>query len=194
MTRQFLIAGMPRCRTAWLSVATTTAKSICYHEPTATTDSFEQLAEMWKPSFGQIIGMSDSALSLQLDRILDVLNPRTLLIERPIPQVTMSLRKYLNGSKVAFDYDLGVKYLGKMQEKIDQFRHHPSVRTVKFDELRNYDTVLNLLKWLVPGEEFCDLKSLMTMNIQADRDYVLGLLEKPHTHWYRQDAALYQNL
>jgi hypothetical protein len=163
-----------------------TANSLCWHEPTAHIQSYDALVEFWKPKFGEIVGISDSALTLQLDRILSEIRPRTLLIERPIPQVMASMRKYFKGAELMLDYDEGRRYLGRLAEKIDQFRTCDLVRTVAFEALKDYDTVLDLITWLAPGIDLLDLRTLMHFNIQADRDHVIDLIKRPHTHWYRE--------
>lgn len=186
MIRQFLIAGLPRCRTAWLSVASTGARSLCHHEPTPDTDSFESLQALWAPAFGNMVGISDSALTLQLERIIEVIKPRVLLVERPIEDVIASFRKYLAGTPHLVDAAVGRDYLETLQREIDRFRDHPLVRTITFDQLASYQTVRGLLEWLVPGEEFPDLPALMHMNIQVDRDYCLERANQPHNGWHRR--------
>lgn len=185
MTQRFLIAGMPRCRTAWFSVVMSTVNSICYHEPTSRLPSFEGLVELWKPKYGERVGVSDSALTLQLDRILETVAPRTLIIDRPIPQVMASFQRYLEKSPMVFDYDLGRAYLGQIQSEMEKFRSHPLVRTVEFDALDDFDATQEIINWLAPGIEILDLRQMMHMNIQVDLGYALSLLDSPHTHWHR---------
>ena len=186
MSGRFLIAGLPRCRTAWLSVATTTASSFCYHEPVAHLDSFEALVDLWKPIPGHAAGVSDSCLSLQLERILETVKPRVLLVERPLMDIVASFRKYLSGCEQAFDYTAMVDDLVSLQREMDRFRHHPNVRTLAFGEMTSYKTVLESLRWLIPDTDFPDLHGLMHMNIQVDRAYAINLAAKPHTHWHRE--------
>lgn len=189
MTAKFLVSGMPRCRTAWFSVVMSTVNSICYHEPVSRVESFEELELLWRPKYGERVGISDSAMMFQLPRILQEIKPRTLLVERRIPDVLSSLKRYFHGTNYMLDYDEGRKYLGKIQGIIDEHRSHPMVRTVKFEDLRDYETVKALIDWLAPGIEVLDLKSLMRMNIQVDVSYVMGLLRQPHTQWYREPCS-----
>lgn len=183
MSRQFLIAGLPRCRTAWLSVASTSARSICYHEPSANVSSFEQLEALWQPKFGQSIGISDSAMTMQLERITETIKPRILLVERPLPELLTSFRKYLADSPIEFDYEVGGDYLMGLQAEIDRFRTHPLAKIVKFSALDDYETVRDMLAWLVPGADFPDLASLMRMNIQVKREYLFEQMTRPHNRW-----------
>lgn len=186
MSRQFLISGLPRCRTAWLSVATTTAQSFCHHEPVPDLESFEALQALWRPLLGQSVGISDSCLSLQLERVLEVVSPRVLLVERPIEDILRSFRGYMAGLLHGFDYNIGREYLLELQAQIDRFRGHPLVRTMAFEDLTDYDKTLETLSWLVPGTDFPDLRSLMHMNIQVDRVYCLERANQPHNGWHRR--------
>ena len=186
MSRQFLIAGLPRCRTAWLSVATTTAQSFCHHEPVPDLDRFEALQALWRPLIGHAVGVSDSCLSLQLERILETVAPRVLLVERPIEDILASFRRYLDGTEQVFDYEVGREYLLELQAQIDRFRGHPMVRTMAFAALEDYAQVQEILTWLVPDTEFPDLRSLMRMNIQVDRAYCLKRANQPHNGWHHR--------
>lgn len=163
-----------------------TANSVTWHEPTSHLQSFDELVAFWKPKYGEMVGISDSGLTLQLDRILPEIAPRTLIIERPIPQVMISMRKYFKGADMMIDYDDGREYLGHIAENIERFRNHQLVKTVPFEALRDYQTVLDLINWLAPGIDILDLRALMYFNIQADRDRVLELIRRPHTRWYRE--------
>ena len=141
---------------------------------------------LWRPIAGHSVGVSDSCLSLQLERILEEVAPRVLLVERPIEDILRSFRGYLAGVLHGFDYDVGREYLLELQAQIDRFRGHPLVRIMAFDALADYDKVLETLFWLVPDTDFPDLRSLMHMNIQVDRDYCLARVNQPHNGWHRQ--------
>ena len=182
MNNRFLITGLGRCRTAWMSVATSTPRSICYHEPTAHTSKFEDLIELWASAGSLSIGISDSSLPLYLGRILETVKPRTLIIDRPIDEVIESFDDYMMGTR--FDITQGRKWVEECLVELDRHRAHPLVRCVEFDALNDHDTVLDCLKWLVPTHDFMDVRFLMTMNIQVNRDYVMGLVARPHSAWH----------
>lgn len=181
-----MVCGLPRSRTAWFSVVTSTARSLCYHEPVARTASFEELASIWKPVAGIGVGVSDSALSLHLGRILRELEPRTLIVERPISDVVASMDNYMAGlPNNGFD---GHAYLMALCREIEAHRSHPLVKMVAFDDLDDYGTVSDCLKWLLPDVDFPDLKFLMTMKIEVRRDYVLGLVARGHNLWHMETS------
>lgn len=184
MSQPFLISGLPRSRTAWFSVATLTDRSICTHEPTAITQSFEELKKLWvEPKFpGISVGMSDHGLGLWLGRILEEIGPRTLIVKRDIQQVEKSLAKLF--VDVPMDWASAVRFLDALETELSKWKHHPLVKCVSFDDLDDHSVVTGVLSWLVPGASFPDLKHLMAMNIQARRDRVLSLVSKPHTGWF----------
>lgn len=192
MSERFLITGLPRSRTAWLSVAATTQRSICLHEPTAHVSSYSALRDLWRPSFGHYLGFSDSSLSLWLGRILADVKPRTLIVYRKPGEVLTSFLNYMQTSGVEINAkDVG-DYLGGLQEEIFKYRNHPLVRVLSFEDLNDYDKVLGSLTWLIPGNEFPDLRALMAMNIQVDRKWAIKQAMRGHTGWQlrKQDAVL----
>lgn len=184
MSQPFLITGLPRSRTAWFSVATLTDRSICTHEPTAITQSFEELRQLWvKSPFSRVsIGMSDSALGLQLGRILDEIGPRTLIVERDIREVEQSLAALF--SDVPMNWAGAVNYLDGLESELSKWKSHPLVKTVGFHDLDDVDVVTDALSWLVPDASWPDLRHVMSMNIQACRDHVLALAARPHSGWF----------
>lgn len=157
---------------------------MCLHEPTAYTDSFEELAALWRPHLGISVGVSDSVLVFQLERILEEIKPRTLLIERPLDEIIYSMRRFLDGMSIIVDYKAGMQLLKDWALELDKFRGHPLVKTVEFSALTDHELVNDLLTWLVPDTEFVDLKSLMKMNIQVTKAYVQEQASSPHAHWY----------
>jgi len=200
MSGRYLITGLPRSRTAWFAVATSGPESACFHEPTPHLDSFEALAEFWHSSVGISMGISDSSLAFQIERILDELGPRTLIIERPKADVIRSFENYWQqSSRESRAYysrycDLALAWL-------DYAKHHELCRSVPYDALDDFETVVACLEWLLPDEEFPDIRQLMRLNIQSRRDYNAALANAPHNGWHLPDelkvisrAPLPQNL
>lgn len=139
---------------------------------------------------GQSVGISDSCLSLQLERIIEEIGPRILLVSRPIEDILASFRRYLDGTPNIVDEAVGRDYLGELQLQMDRFRMHPLVRNISFDAMGDYSTVHETLRWLVPDADFPDLRPLMRMNIQVDRSYCLEMAARAHNGWHRQCSTL----
>lgn len=180
MTAPFFIVSLPRSRTAWFAVATSTAKSVCYHEPTACLSSFAELVSLWTADAGMSIGVSDSGLALQLGRILRVVKPRTLMIRRPIGDVVDSFRAYMPG----LDYERGRRFLEECDEALSKSADHPLVRHVEFSKLDDPEVLSDCLSWLLPSADFPDAKFLSRMNVQVRRSYVADMVARPHNAWH----------
>lgn len=183
-TRRFLITGLPRSRTAWFSVATTTPKSVCLHEPTALVQSFEELMTLWTPSLGIASGISDSCLPLYLGRILEEAKPRTLIIERNPVDVINSYTKFAERVGILFDVGLASRWMEEFQDALDACKGSPLVKCVPFDALVNVEVVRNCLAWLLPDEDFPDLQALMDMNVQIDAAHFRAMSSLPHSQWH----------
>lgn len=143
--QKFLITGLPRCRTAWLSVLCTIGGSMCYHEPMARMVDISDLEQIYSSEYYKHIGVADSGLGFFLDWILKNMAPRTLIVERDPKEVTESLFK------------LGVarsNYSHLLLEKLQEFRDHPLVMWVPFEALNTKRVVQRVFWHLLPGMAF----------------------------------------
>jgi hypothetical protein len=157
----FLVTGLPRSRTAWMSVLTTTAHSLCLHEPSAAFKDIEELRGFYDCDYPNFIGASDSGLGFFLPWILENIRPHTLIIERDPQEVTESLCQ------------LGLprtNYAYLLQEAIEPFRHHPLCLWVRFDRLDDRRTIEKVFWHLMPGVPFDEERwaQLARMHIQVD--------------------------
>lgn len=188
MGGRFLITGLPRSRTAWFAVACATATSVCFHEPTARLESFDALREFWAPRFGVDIGISDSCLVPLLSDILDDFAPRTLIVERQLAQAMQSFRAYAERVGLAINEAEILRVSGLAIRAMEQAKSHRLVKTVSFDALDDYDTVLEAMRWLLPDREFPDLRTLMTFNVQVSSKHIRDAVAAKHSGWHREAA------
>lgn len=159
----------------------TTQKSICYHEPTARLRSFDELKALWSDDRFEYVGVSDSALVLQLGRILEEIRPRTIIISRPPEDVVRSFDLYMSGTGLRI---AGQRHCEMAWPVLESYRSHPLVGWLDFDDAGDPQSVWEALHWLMPNAEFPKLLELMHMNVQVDRDWVLEEARKPHTNWH----------
>lgn len=185
---RFFITGLPRSRTAWFSVATSGARSVCYHEPTHHIGSFGQLREFWEPSFGMATGMSDSALCPQLPRILSDIGPRTLIVERPLEESLFSFSAWAGKYSIAVDLDACRRIARLSLAAVEAARSHPLVKCVGYSDLQSPDVVMECLHWLLPGHDFPDARALMGMNIQIMPDLAIRRARKLRSLWFLETA------
>jgi len=159
----FLITGLPRSRTAWLAAAAMNDHSICYHEPLQYFDRWDDVfTRIWgvRPDNGvRYIGVSDHALGFHLAAIMRRAAPRTLIVERPIADVKVSLARC--GLQ-------GTNFCALLQEAL-AFKH-PNILRVSFAALESSDVVARCLAHLMPSAVIsrARIEALQPLNIQAN--------------------------
>jgi len=171
---RFWITGLPRSRTAWFAVAMRAAGRACFHELTAETGSYAELKDRWTD------GNSDSACGLQVARILSDVAPRTLVIERPVEDVALSLVR-IYGPRIGL-----FAHLEGLREALSVA--HPLIKRIAFDDLNDRDALIEAAEWLSPGSGKA-VASLSNMNIQVTREHAEALTGIPHTLWHLERAA-----
>lgn len=150
--KPFLISGLPRSRTAWLSVFFSHFPSQCMHEGLAKFggDLTRMVGEM--SEFVSPIGDSDSALTLHADEVIKAAadgKVRLAVIDRDVASVYKSLSHFLEGSGYDATTVLGHAYEG--HKKILNSEH---AHIVKFADLEDEQTVRDLHAFLLPNVEF----------------------------------------
>jgi len=94
----FLITGLPRSRTAWLSCFLSIGVVFCYHDLTARTHGPRDFVEKVLSTPAECVGVSDSGLLLCLDEVLLEFEkqgaaPIVLLVKRPIEDAKPAFEK-----------------------------------------------------------------------------------------------------
>lgn len=174
----FLICGLPRSRTAWLSLACWTNRSICYHEPTAQYSTWQGIDEIWRGSRYNFTGISDSMLGFHLPEILERWKPRTLIIERPRAEVHQAMARKFG--------DIGAasrRYIDILDERLKSV-DHALIRRVPYDDLSRVEVVWNALRHLVLDAriDYEKLVELMRLNVQEDGLALAELWQKAQGH------------
>ena len=164
----FLITGLPRSRTAWLSaLCCAMPGAICYHEPVSWHPSWQACLSLWDRDRPAAIGVgiSDSGLGFHLGRIIKHYSPRVLVVDRPKAEVEASLMA------------IGIaapRYCDLLLDRINAAANSPCVMRASFARLQDSNMVLKCLRWLMPDCEI-DLEKIVLfqrLNIQADLAYV----------------------
>lgn len=174
--RPFLITGLPRSRTAWLSVLCTTGDSICYHEPTSTMNDIKELADVYdKPSL-KYVGASDSGLGFFLPWVMEAINPRTVIIDRGLDEVRQSL------VKCGITKEGGLRML---MDCLNRYKYHPSVLWVPYKALDNKRWIEKIWMHLMPGLVFDEgrYEQLAHMNITVDIPHKIE-------HYHKQGRSI----
>jgi hypothetical protein len=187
--KPFFCTGLPRSRTAWLSIVATTPRSVCAHEPSKDFANFDELKAAWTAprAHPEFVGVSDSGLGLQIDRVLDEIQPRTLIVERDMEQVRHSLTAFMQG--IAYNQALGDAFLHRLQQALDAVARHPLVLRLPYEKLASAEAVQHAFAWLCPGLDMAHVPALMRLNVQVDRAALLEEIAGQSEHWVLRSAA-----
>jgi hypothetical protein len=136
MTRSFLITGLPRTRTAWLSAMFTVGPVFCAHDLSFSlmrdggVDA-EELADRIELLPGCFHGSADAGTLLMLGDLRERLgNPPVLLVKRPLEHVLLSFCRVTQTTP-----EQSRLVLEALQARALEAEKLPGVMTVRFDEL-----------------------------------------------------------
>jgi hypothetical protein len=168
----FLITGQPRSRTAWFAVVTG-----ALHEP-ISREGWPAFRTEWLAN--PDMGVSDAGAGMHLTDILAEVAPQTLIIERPQPEVILSMQRYAKGVRLDVSAmeraltDLG--HALHRREVLDS----PLVMQVPYAALGDPRTLRRCMDHL--GVDPPNLEQSMHMNIQSSLSYNLRLLAAKAEH------------
>lgn len=185
MTAQrFLIAALPRSRTTWMSVFTTTGPALCYHDPTVGMSDVSELEALYTSEFYKFVGVCDTGVGFFLDWILPNLMPRTLIIERDPAEVYADL--------VSLGLTVTRAQINLLYDKLRAFKDHPLVMWVPYEAL-NVKRVMQRIFWhLMPGQPFDEVRyeQLAKINITVNMPMAIAEAERNRA----RAAKLYRNV
>lgn len=176
MSRRFVVTGLPRCRTAWLSVLLDHGDSACRHDALRLLQPDE-----WGKAFpdSPVGGISDVAVACMAERAhhAGLLGGSVVLVVRDRGDASASLARHLGISMAA----AGAVTEAAMRGMEYCAKHAGSALLVEFEDLASLHTAERI--W-----EFCTglpfdagrAKELQRLNIQAKKD---AMLDGLHEHW-----------
>jgi len=172
-TKPFLVIGLPRSKTAWLSNYFTNYGITCYHEP-SVNHRVERIEEM----LGDKHGASDSGLVFSSDWVIRRVNTgkvRVLIVNRPKEDVAKSLEvaykaEGLEIKSVEFVVELFNFNLRNIKASI--FDKNPDRMDVEFDDV--FDRIEEIHNFCTPeipfdAQRFKVLKDLKVTQIISNR-------------------------
>ncbi len=161
----FLILGLPRSRTAWLSRFLTYGEWVCGHEELRHMRSLDDI-EAW---FSQpCIGTAETAAAPWW-RMLDRFAPgaRVVTVRRPVAEVIDSV---LRIPGLAFDRGVLEATMAKLDRKLDQIEARvPGVLSVRFADLASEATCTRVFEHCLPyAHDHAHWAALDAQNVQID--------------------------
>lgn len=143
MGAPFLITGLPRSRTFWLSKVVSVDGVSCEHEPSLHMNGLEALYNYYDSRLQSYnyVGISDCMVSPMLDTILTIMPMPTLIVMRPPNEVVQSLLAAgLDPSRLS----LGMSGIAKVL-------NHPLVKTIEYKNLHNSYKVRKAIQHVMPS-------------------------------------------
>lgn len=144
-SKPFIIYGLPRSRTYWLSQFLSYGQWAVSHEETRHMRSIEDLKSFLSQDY---IGSSETAASPGW-RLIQHYRPdcKALVVRRPVFDVVDSLMKI---PLAEFIYkrpvlENGMSYLNRYLDQIE--REHPNVLSVKFEDLHDRETCKRIFEF-----------------------------------------------
>ena|ERR1035437_1316619 len=159
--KPFLITGLPRSRTAWMTAFFCTGSILCKHEPLKELFDITEAARIFQSEYHSHVGASDSGAGFFLPWIMENINPPTVIIERNLLDVKASM------------LDIGLPMgspLNELARKLDLYRNHPNVLWVSFASLNDKRIMQKVWFHLIPGVPFNDerYEVFRELHIEAD--------------------------
>lgn len=159
---RFLITGLPRSRTAWMSVTASTCirNAMCWHEPVSWLQDWGKVESLWGANI-EHTGIADAHLGFRLHGIMNRVSPNVLVIERAIAEVEKSLARFTGLP--------ANNYVDLLRIRLDEWRGHRSFKYVDFADLN--DRLGECLRHLAPGARIDEVRAaeMCRLNIQADQ-------------------------
>jgi len=168
----FYITGLPRSRTAWLSVLFTTEHVTCHHEAIRFCDHFGQYLDLMS-GFG-VDGDSSSGLIPVAEKVIAYWPESPwLIVNREPNECAASAAKLLN---IELQQAMAMAYADR--KKLDAINPRRVMR-IDFKQLDDETTVREAWEFLLPGTPFNAaryhvLNELRIEPILAKRNYTKG--------------------
>ncbi len=172
MNTPFFITGLPRSRTAWLSVLFTTEHFTCLHEGIRLCDDFDSYLKMMHGYGAE--GDSSSALIAIADKVIQEFpDSNWLIIQRFPNECAASAARVLN---IDLQQALAMAYSDR--KKLDAICPK-NVMRIRYEQLDDEETVRNAWEFLLPGVPFNALRYKMLNELRIEpiitkRDYTKG--------------------
>ncbi len=170
MISKFLITGLPRSRTAWLSALFSTDKVLCWHEPINKFGSIAAVKQMLENIDGyNVVGISDSSVGVEADFYINYFyDYPVVIINRDESEVIKSLVKFLGINKSG-----ATKIVDMVNEGLDAMRKLRVMVEVDYEDLNDSIIVKNIWDYCtnrMPFDFFrCELFQNLMINQHASK-------------------------
>lgn len=166
MPHKFLITGLPRSRTAWLSAIFCTDNIICFHEPINQLGDIQAVKDFVSKVQGYShVGISDSSIGANPSEYIDYFfSYPIVVIKRPKVEVVESLIKFLGiqrkeANQIVSTISEGLKYISCVR----------SVFEVEYEALNDSNVVAEIWDYVTRGLPFDKNRCINFQNLMINQ-------------------------
>lgn len=175
--KTFLITGLPRSRTAWLSNFFTVGPIFCHHDLSAhCIEGVDAIVSTMRATDAEIVGNADSGSALHLQPLYDALgSPTVIHIHREFRD---SVASFANATGMV----QGAVYpvLKTLAARMEEFAKKVGAPTFDFDELDREDVIRDIWKQVAGDLPFrtAHWEKMKTLNVSLKKDALMRLVRR----------------
>lgn len=171
MIPPFLITGLPRSRTAWLSAFFTVGDCFCHHELSGSCKTITEVQMMMLLDDFPFCGNSDSGALLILDELIELIpGLRIVYVVRDEIDALSSFAKAVGMNR--FDLKEGFGTVAKTFRRVR--KQHPAVMELDYAEVGRRDRIQQMWRIITDGQPFPDehYGKMMRLHVTQDPAYL----------------------
>lgn len=151
---QYIIASLPRCRTAWVANWLTAGPSWCYHDPALEVRELGNLLDLLRSTRKPFVGLCDTGVATYWRILFEALpHARLIVLHRPWEEVKDSWLRW------AKDYPamVGPKFMDRLARMREEFEAMDTLTRdrermdVEVKDLDRLETCRDLWEFVAPG-------------------------------------------
>jgi uncharacterized protein YuzB (UPF0349 family) len=144
----FIIYGLPRSRTAWLSMFLSYGDWTCHHEKAMYLRSMQDVKDLFlTPNTGSAETGAPYGRCLLKYLVPDI---KEVVVLRPVQEVMTSLLRIDFGGQFTFDEVKLRKIIEKGDRALRKIARDPSVLVVEYADLENEETCARVFEFCLP--------------------------------------------
>lgn len=176
--KPFLIFGMPRSMTAWLSCFLTCGPVFCQHELSGKLDSPEEIADSIRNQPFPFSGLADPGALMIWRELTELLPDATLIYIRREPRQSRDSLARVG----EVDAEALLPRYSRLITEVRSFTQHAEPRVLEFHRLIERESLQLLWSWItnVPLPE-SHLTKMMTLRVTQKDEIIQAAANQPQT-------------
>jgi len=175
MSNQFIITGLPRSRTAWLSALFCDRDVVCFHELINKFASLELMKEYIDSLHYKYVGISDSSIGIRKNFYIDNFKyVPFLIIKRDKDEVVKSFSKVSGLTQKQ-----NAETINLIESGINEIKQNCDFLEVEYNDLNNEETLKLIFEYCAPEINFDrnKLSIFQNLSITQHRAKVLSEMD-----------------